>query len=313
MRFAIALIAVAGCTTSEPFEPSPPVTPPGPLPPAWQVSPRGTYHITTSLELTPGDLVDADGLTATLRGFTAHPGATLIALADEAHDPAIAVLRADLSAADLQAVAGWIDAAMSPQGKLVVLGLEYGVSASMKKLDLESELVFTGGIARHHLVAVTIPAYQRRFELGGEPGELLEAMPRISTEGAGLELGEHELAIGVGAYAWDAVDAQSDGVGGIRGALGTATQCNYIALEVALHVAHVTEIQQLCERGLDRVVAHGRAEAAVLKLATLRFERGNVGMDDADLDHVADGFFGGVWTASATAGGPEVSLSPTFE
>ena len=310
---------VAGCVTAEPLPPSPDVEPP-PYVPEWEVAPAGTYRLTTSFEVSPDDLVaDPAALTGSLLGYANHPGATLIAAGDATDDPALAVLRADLPGALLSALPGWIDEAVSPQGRLVVLGLEYGVRGSMNKFDLESELVVQGGIARHHLVAIEFPAYTQRFELGGEPGEALEGMPAITTAGWGLELGDHALATGVGAYAWDAVDAQSASLGGIRGALGTATQCSIVALSVATKcsgascVGHVGELQQLCERGLDQIAVAGRDEASALRFTTLRLQSGHVGMLDDDKDHVADGLFGGVWTAEVHADAGTVELSPTFE
>jgi hypothetical protein len=307
VRITVILAALAvssGCTTTEPFEPSPDVDPPPPAPPPWQVDPAGTYQLATDLEVDPGDIVaSTDALTASLHALGADPGNALISAAEG--DPALVQLRTVASDAQL---AAWITGAVQPQARLGILGMEYAVKALMKHVVLHSELVVTGGIGRHHL----FPAYSRTLAIGGEPGEIVEAMPRLTTsDNGGLELGPHALSLGVGAHAWDAFDAQFSDTGGVRGALGGLTQCAYVGLEVASHLGILAQApaQTVCEHGLDKLVAHGRAEAAGFAFSPLAFDRGDAGMDDANKDHVADSLFGGVW--SLTANGT-VELTATF-
>ena len=318
VRLLVLSLLVTGCVADPSFTPSPTVDP-APYVPPWQITPAGTYRVTTSFDVARGDLVaDPGALTRTLDAYVNHPGLAMLASAATTSDPALAVLHADLPAALQNGLEGWLDEAVNPTGRLAILGIAYSVKLSFEKFDVESELVINRGIARHHLIAIDFPAYQKRFELGGEAGEVIEGMPAITAEGNSLELGEHALAIGIGAYAWDAVDAQVANLGGIRGALGAGTQCTYVALEVATKcigatcVGHLGELQQLCERALDHIVDIGRDEASAFRFTSLRL-RGSAGMLDANKDHVMDGLFGGSWAAQATAGDKTIELAPRFE
>jgi hypothetical protein len=318
VRLLALSLLVTGCVADPAFTPSPTVDP-APYVPPWEITPAGTYRVTTSFDVARGDLVaDPGALTRTLDAYASHPGLTMLSSAAVTNDPALAVLHADLPGSLQAGLEGWIDEAVNPTGRLAILGIAYSVKLSFEKFEVESELVINRGIARHHLIAIDFPAYQKRFELGGEPGEVIEGMPAITADGNSLGLGEHALAMGIGAYAWDSVDAQMADLGGIRGGLGTATQCTYVALEVATKcignscVGHLGELQQLCERALDHVVDVGRDEASAFRFTSLRL-RGSAGMLDANEDHVMDGLFGGAWKAEATSGGKAIELAPRFE
>ncbi len=311
VRHVAALMLLVGCTTPDPWEPSPPVTPPGTQPEVF-IAPKGSYDLTTTFDLSVDALVSSPStLTKTLRAYAGSPGQTLLAATDtSALDGLPLALRGNLST--------WIDESISPLARLSVLGIELGVSSSMNKFTLDSVLVFTNGIARHHLVSIDFTS-SSQFSLGAEPGEDVEAMPAVSTYGNGLEIGDHSLAIGVGGYAWDAIDESLADTGGIRGTLGAATQCTIVALSVATKcvgnscVGHAAELQQICERGLDEISATSRDEAAAFRLRTLHFKRGTAGMSDADKDEIAESLFGGNWTAEISAGGATVATDLRFD
>ncbi len=314
VRHVAVLMLLVGCTTSDPFEPGPQLDPPGTLPTVF-IAPKGSYDVTTTFELSVDALVSSPStLTRSLRAYANSPGQAILAATDtSALDGLPFALRANLST--------WIDEAVSPLARLGVLGIERGVSSSMDKFTLDSVLVFTNGIARHHLVSIdfTPSGVKSRFDLGAETDEHLEAMPATSTYGNGLEIGEHTLAFGVGAYAWDAIDESLAENGGIRGLLGAATQCTIVALSVATRcsggacVGHADELEQICERGLDAIAATGRTEAGAFKMRTVHFQRGTAGMADDDHDEVADSLFGGQWTAEVSAGGATVATQMRFD
>jgi len=316
-RIALLVVA-AGCVTREPSELSPYVEPP-PFVPDVVVSPGGPHRVTTHFELDVEELVAQPAtLTRTLSAFAAAPGATMLTVA--ADSAPLVVLRADLPDALEQRLAGWIDEAVHPLSRLSVLSIEWSVDASFDTFDVESELAFDAGTMTHRLIAVdfTPGGLEQRFELVGAAGDVLEATAPITTAGYGLRIGEHELVVGIGEFAWDAVSANLVEMGGVRGTLGAAMQCSIVALSVATRcdagtcVGHLGELTQLCEQALDEIVIRGRAEAAAFRFVTLGLE-GTAGMDDRNKDGVGEGLFGGTWTLELDAGAGAITTTASFD
>lgn len=308
------LVLAAGCTTLEPPELSPDVEPP-PLVPDVVVAPGGPHRIATLFDLDPGDLVaEPAALTRTLLDYANAPGATMLAAAAEADSAALATLRANLSDAQEQQLAGWIDEAFNPLGRLLIVSVEWSVGEALETFELESELVFTGGNVTHTVLAIdfTRSGLEQRFELTAGEDDIYEATALITTAGYGLTIGEHELAVPVGGFAWDAVSQKFASAGGIRGSLAAATQCAFIALSVATQIGHAFEVNELCERALDQLAVRSRAEAAAFRFESLLL-KGTVGMNDSDRDGVGEGLFGGEWKAEIDAGAGAVAVTARFE
>ncbi len=315
---AVVLLASA-CTTLEPSELSPPVEPP-PLIEDVIVAPGGPHRVMTHFDLDLDALAPGARLTETLTAYANLPGATMLAAADEANVPALATLRADLPDAIEQRLAGWIDESISPLARLSVLSIEYAVERSLAEFDLQSELAFFGDTVTHRLLAIdfTPAGFELRFAIEPVEGEVHSTTAPIMTSNYSLTIGDHELSVGVGGFAWDAVDANMAEMGGLRGVVGALTQCPIVALMVAAKcdgstcVGHVDQLQELCERALDQMVVQGRAEASNLTFVTLGLE-GHAGMNDSNKDGVGESLFGGRWTLKLDTGFATVTSMTTFE
>jgi len=316
-HLAAVLMFASACTTMEASELSPPVEPP-PLVEDVIVAPGGPHRVMTHFELDLPSLVPG-GLTETLTAYANIPGATMLRAADTANVPALATLRADLPDAIEQRLAGWIDEAINPLARLSVLSIEYGVEQSLEEFDLESELAFEGDTVTHRLLAVdfTPAGFEHRFELAPVDDEVHSATAAITTSNYTLTIGDHQLAVGIGGYAWDAVDANMAENGGIRGTLGALTQCPFVALMVAAKcdgstcVGHYDQLEELCERALDQMVVQGRAEASTLRFVKLGL-KGLAGMSDSNKDGVGESI-AGWWTTKLNAGLGTVTSMATFE
>jgi len=316
---AAILLLASACTTQEPVELSPPVEPP-PLVEDVIVAPGGPHRVMTHFELDLDSLAPGAGLTETLTAYANLPGATLLAAADEANVPALATLRADLPDATEQRLAAWIDEAISPLARLSVLSTEYVVQHALGEFDLQSELAFDSETVTHSLLAIdfTPAGFEHRFDIVPVAGEIHSATAPITTSNYSLTIGDHQLAVGIGGFAWDAVDANMAEMGGIRGLLGALTQCPVVALMVSTKcdgnacVGHFDQLQELCERALDQMVVAGRAEASNLKFVKLGL-KGSAGMNDSNKDGVGEGLFAGRWTTKLNAGLGTVTSMATFE
>ena len=315
-----ALVAASGCMALEPSELSPPVEP-GPYVPDRVVVPGGPHRVATRFALDLGALVPGPGrLTRTLRAYANTPGATMLAVADAANVAALATLRADLPDALEQRLGAWIDESLTALSRLSVLSIQVAVDEALDDFELESELAFAGDTVTHRLIAIDFApgGLDHRFVLEASADNVLEATAAVTTAGYGLTIGEHELTVGLGGFAWDAVSANLGELGGIRGTLGAATQCPIVALMVAARceggtcVGHLDELTALCERTLDQIAVLGRAEAAELRFAPLGLT-GTAGMDDGNQDGVGEGFFGGAWAAELDAGAGAIMMTAPFD
>lgn len=320
VHYLVLLLVASGCVIREPSEISPPVEPP-PFVPDPVVAPGGPYRVATHFELEVDALVPQSAtLTETLHAYGNAPGATMIAVADADGAAPLATLRADLPDALEQRLAGWIDESINPLSRLAVLSIEWSVGNTFETFDLDSELAFEGNTATHRLIAVdfTPSGIEQRFEIVGSPDDVLEATATITTAGYGLTIGEHELAVGIGGLAWDAVSANLVEMSGIRGTLGAATQCSIVALMVATKcdggtcVGHVGELNQLCEQALDGIATRGRAEAAAFRFDTLGL-KGTAGMDDSNRDGVGEGLFAGTWKVALDSGAGTITTTAKFD
>src|SRR5512140_1535482 len=276
----------------------------------------GVYQVRSKIDVTAEAVLPepAEELVVTLRDFSVHPGHTMFDLADQAGVPAVSELRAVLPDVLESRIDGWIDDEIA---KLTIDGVPVTQLAAqaaavaetaLTQFELDSELQLDGATATHRLTAIDFaPAgLDARLTLDAEI-----AAPATATSRAGkLAIGDHRFGLAYGEYIWrasDAAIAQQFG-GGIRATLGSAVNCARLAQTIAnkcvlgVCVGHTSQLDELCERGLDEVVDVAHDNVADLRFDVLHFTAGSARLAYTSGDGIADSLTSGVWTAEINAG-----------
>lgn len=315
MRFLLSLalwVPVAACLPvgTEAEEPASPPAPPPVEPPAL----TGTLHVTTHVSLTPELLFPTpiEDVVVSLRAFSTAPAHTLLTLADEAGVPALSELRTVLPAALESRLEGWIDAEIAKVklGGVPIPQLAGQAAAlaetTLTEVALHSDLTLAAGqSASHRLRALDFSPAGLAYvvPVGALPQEVVSATATFTQHQTGVALGAHTFGVRYGAHAWAAVDAAIAAQTGasLRETLGQAIECPALAQAVAskcvlgVCVGHAAALTEVCERGLDEVVARARAEMEALRLEAIALEAGRATI-------VGDALTEGVWTAKLNGG-----------
>jgi hypothetical protein len=276
----------------------------------------GAYQVRSTIDVTAEAVLPApaEELVVTLRDFSVHPGHTLIDLADQAGVPAVSELRALLPDVLESRLDGWLDDEIA---KLRIDGVPVtqlaGQAAALAetaltRFELDSELQLDGDHATHRLTAIDLVPAGLATRLALEV-EISAEAPMTSRAGQ-LSIGDHRFGLAYGDYLWRAVDAEIAARfgGGIRATLGRAVDCPRLAQTIAnkcvlgVCVGHATQLDELCERGLDEVVGIAQDNIAELRFDVLHFQAGSARLVDSSGDGVADALANGVWTAEINAG-----------
>lgn len=292
-----------------------------PVPPPPPATARGVYAVRSTFDLTASAVLPepAYEVVATLHDFSAEPAHTLIDLAEAAGVPAVAELRAALPDSLESRLEGWLDDQIEtvtidgvpvPQlaGQLAALA-----ETPLSQFALESELDVRacGAPAAHKLMKLDFaPAgLDAQLPLADLPAEVGTAAPAATCADGALSLGDHRFGLPYGAYAWQAIEAQVTAQYGapLRALLGGAVNCPAVANAIAskcvlgICVGHRAELTELCERGLDEVVARARGKMESLRFDAIRLEAGTAELSQRGVDGVAARLAGGVWTAQIDA------------
>lgn len=312
MRLLAAVLVVSACTQPPEIELDP-LNPYGdqePPPEPWLSSASGTYYVQTQVD------VDDNAHATTLRQYIDTPGATLIAAADAAQVPALATLYATLPSGAFAQLPAWFDEAV--RGNAVGFLGVYAIAASLQALPnealIESTLVIDGDHVTQTLGAIyfDVTALDDRFELGGVDGEIIEAETTAtfspSTWGGDMELAANELVVAYGEYSYQLVEKR-DAPMTVRGSIGSLTMCPLVAVAVANKCSgscavYVPLLTELCEGGLDAMLAETRAQLGALEL---RFKGGHAALVDDDHDGIANSLTG-QWSMAAPGISPSQLL-----
>jgi len=276
----------------------------------------GAYQVRSKIDVTVEAVLPApaEELVITLHDFSVHPGHTLIDLADQAGVPAVSELRAVLPDVLESQLDGWIDGEIA---KLRIDGVPVtqlaGQAAALAEtaltqFELDSELQLDAGRATHRLTAIDFaPAgLDARLALETE----ISASTLTTSRAGQLSIGDHRFGLAYGEYIWRAADAEiaKQFGGGIRAALGSAIDCPHLAQTIAnkcvlgVCVGHASQLDELCERGLDEVVGIAHDRIAELRFDALHIAAGSARLVDTSGDGIADALANGVWTAEINAG-----------
>jgi hypothetical protein len=293
-------------------------TPENPVP---QSADKGPYAVASTVDFTVEAVLPAQAelVVVTLRAFSENPAAGLIAAADAAGVPAVKTLYDAIPGIIKDKIEGWINTEIAkikingktlPQyaGEMAALA-----ETALTQFELDSSLTMKPGEATHTLtgldfgpagIDVTIP-------IDGLAADILTQHPTITVaEGGALSFGDQRFGLHVGDYAWQMlnhVSTQTFG-GDIRNVMGKAMNCPALAHTIATKcvlsacVGHETELEQICERGLDQIVNVVHDRFTAYNIDAFHFKTGSARLVDDDQDGVADRIVDGVWDGELNIG-----------
>jgi hypothetical protein len=305
---------------SNPTNPTPPPPPPPPPPPICE-----DYALTSTFDVTaealiPGPAYDALQL---VRGVRQDPAGTMFMLLDEAGVPIIGTIRDLLPGVLEDKLEDWMNDALTQVGIADELDFIIAMSeTTLTKFDLESELVLdptsgnrTSGV--HHARSLRFHPPELDDVVVTLPVGLVLSPVTVERESMGqshtLVLGTHSFSLGFGQYAYAGLEAiveQRTG-GSLREWLSTVAQCPVVAQAVASRcilsacVGHAEELEELCEKGLDKVAEEIRDRFVALDYEAIRFEEGRASLTTSGLGN-------GVWQAQIDVGQGLRSVPATF-
>lgn len=330
---AIALVLLPACGPDS----QPPAESSGDVPLA------GTYQVTSSIEVpalaaVPGAPGDALRLVDDL---ATNPAGAILDLAGEAGVPALDTLQAILPDPLEAEIEGWMNehlasATVDGVSPVQELGeLDAIIRSVVLRWQLRSELDLDapdGGT--HAPVAIAFDVLDEPIVIPVEVTAPVTAASGVTAtiawpDGAGgparVAIGDHAMGVPFGHYALRAIGAVLEaryGVADVREVLGQVVDCRALAESVASRclgpacVGHAAELSAVCGGGLDEAAARIEDRVLALDYRAIHFASGTAGATGAAVDGsghaTADGFTGGVWTATVDLGQGEAEATATF-
>lgn len=293
----------------------------------------GSYEIVTTVDVSSSPLLPGviGGSLAALTELTEDPAGTLLAVLDEANLPVLDQLLAVLPDVLVDQLAGFIN-------DFVFDRVVEGIPATQLLTDLVGDL--SGILTRFELVSILelSPMDERgatsgshrlsgvQFEWRGGP--LLVDTPALlddltvandvvgsATFGGGdgvLGIGNHAFHLPLGDFAQLGIALamqQTFGVADLRAAVGAIFDCPALAESVATRclgpicVGNQDTLLQVCESGLDLVVAEIEERITAFDFTEIRFAQGDAVLRDAAddggaVDGIIDSIERGNWECS---------------
>jgi hypothetical protein len=318
----------AGQVLVLPLDPKPAPTPPAPL------ATNGTYQLSSTIDVEAQQLLPGTAYEAVqiLEGLRDNPAMTLFDLAEESGVPAVGTIRDALPSALESRLYGWINGYVwgvtTGDGTIahVIDAVLAAAQTDVGYVQLESTLSVNDGIGQHRLDNVTLDVAGRSLSYDVAPlagvGVALD-VPVTATVSADnhLSIGAHTFGFPYGAIAWRALEDQVNARYGtdLRGLLGRQLDCPGMAHEIATTcywgqcVGHESQLNSICEQGLDYAVAKARAKVESAAVDPIALDAGTATMNDWLLsDNVCSSIDGGVWTARLDIGNGLRSAPATF-
>jgi hypothetical protein len=302
--------------------------------PAAPMTTNGTYALASTVDveaqaLLPGSAYEAVQI---LQGLRDRPAETLFDLAEEAGVPAVGTIRDALPGPLESRLYGWIDGYIqgvtTGDGTIatVINSVVSAAQTDVAYIGLDSTLAINNGVAQHRLDTVTIELPGRALSYDVAPlaavgVELDVAVTATVSESNALTLGAHAWTFPYGKLVWRAIEDQVVAQYGtdLRGLLGRQVDCAGMAADIAdtcywgQCVGHETELNQICNAGLDYAVQKVRAKVESAQVQPLALDAGTATMYDADLsDSVCSVIDSGAWTARLDLGHGLRSAPATF-
>jgi len=313
---------------------------PDPLPEP--VTLTGTYQVTSEFAVpatvaAPGPLGDSLRL---LHQLSVNPASALLDLADSAGVPAVGTLRTVLPSALEDELEGWMNGYLetatvdgaSPLAQIRAIDAQ--IRSVLLDWDLESTLVLPATGPGTHAPDALV------FSAAGEPVVIPVDFTAPVTAGTGVvatvsfpagaspavAIGDHAMGIPFGSYALRAIDftlQQVYGVADLRDVLGQAVDCGALAASVAdecvamVCVGHETELQAICEGGLDEAAAQLEERIHSIDFQAIHFESGTatavgIAVDAPTGAASATRLDAGTWAATIDLGQEPEAATATF-
>lgn len=317
----------------------------------------GVYELSSYFDLTSTGVfpdVANDTLKA-LSNFKEHPTQTMVDLLAAAKVPVVPTVLNAIPSFIRDYVLGYIDDHMVKSlYKSVPFAKNLtGMLDDLASITTKFELVTTldlpqgnaiGDIQASHTFAGVAYNWSDKRNVINAP-EVLKSLEKQSVkanavslekrspelESARLKLGDHVFTVPIGSFALLAANKLMNdkfGAADLRDALGKVIDCAALADDVSkrcidpvgpgrICVDHKTEIQNLCNVGLDIVVGVVQGQIKRLDLPLLHMKEGNAQMWDAPapkgaLDATIDRIDHGYWTATVNVGSTEKTILATF-
>jgi hypothetical protein len=297
---------------------------------------EGVYEVTSPFDLTGSDVLpgQVDDALRAITDFTENPAGTLIELAAASGGPATSTALDFVPSAVRDQVEDWIndyvfdrvfEGVPATENLAAIVGQ---ASAMLQKFDLVTELSLGapgagGAIAGMHGVrGIAWDLVDERLAVDLPP-ELDTPATRAAVAGdvAGVDLtlDDHAFAVPLGGLVvvgLNTILMTELGVPDLRGALGAIVDCPGLAADVGDHcisfvcVGHETELQGLCDAGLDAIVDQVEGKLRVITMKALQFRSGAGALHSSGgvIDAIADG----IWDAMMDLGNGATPVMATF-
>jgi hypothetical protein len=317
----------------------------------------GKYELASYFDLTSAGVfpdVANDTLKA-LSNFKEHPSQTMVDLLDAAKVPVVPTVLNAIPPFIRDRVLGYIDDHIikSFYSKVPFAQNLTAMLDDMASITTKFELVTnldlpvgdsTGNSQASHTFAGVAYNWSDKRNVINAP-EVLKDLEKQSVaanavslekrspelESARLKLGDHKFNVPIGSFAVLAIDKlvkDKFGSNNLRDALGKVIDCAAVADDVSkrcidppgpgkICVDHKSEIEGLCNIGLDVLVGTLQGQIKRLDLPLLHMKEGAAQMWDAPapkgpLDATIDRIDHGYWTATVNVGKSEKTILATF-
>jgi hypothetical protein len=277
---------------------------------------RGTYEVTTTLDLTAASVAPepANEALTTLAQLRDDPTALFFTLLETAGVPLVHELRSALPDVVEDQLADWIDAALTAAGlRDEVDAILTRAQTVLTQVDVVSiidvQAPDADGYARaEHTVSelhwAPIDGVDMSAPVVVDISDSMDSWAESSRYSTEIVFGKHGFAgIEYGELAWQAINQQMiDRTGlDVRGHLGAVADCPAIAASVADNcilgqcVGHEATLTDLCELGLDAAVDQVHEQIAAYRFDGLILDSGAASV-------TSRGFPKGIWSARLDTG-----------
>lgn len=318
---------------------------------------HGTYELYNTFDLTSaGVLPDVANTTLkALSDFRESPSSTIVQLLDAANIPVVDQVLSVIPGAIKNLVFGYIDDHVfkALYAKVPVTKQITGVLDDLASIVTKFELVTTldmpegdavGDARSTHTIKGMAYNWDEKRHVIDAPELVAKltaqtaktnavALDKLSSEleSGRLQIGDHRFSIPIGSFAVYAAEKLAQdkyGATSLRNAVGKIVNCKALAEDVAARcidpigpgkvcVGHATEIENMCNVGLDVLVGVVIGQVKALDIPLLHLEEGTAQMWDAPeeggpLDAIVSRIDKGFWTAKVNAGKEEKPILATF-
>lgn len=316
-----ALATLAACATEEPVDAAwddTLGTPNSPVPE------DDSYAVVTRLQIgfAPSQL---DGALADVRAFAQNPARALLAQGGAPVQALLGVLPMALK----DRLEAWLNTELDKakiSGKTLrqFAGDVATITETvLTQFTIESSLTITPAGVTHTLTGLNFRplGVDIIVPVGGLKADtLMQNTTGTVAEYGALTLGEQRFSLAFGAHAWQGINLATESLfgGDLGAALVGGLDCRTVAQTVAskcysgVCVGHTTELQAICEAGIDSLVDKLAARVPGFKLDAFSFTHGTGRLVDDNRNGVAERITDGAWDVRVDTGTGVRTIPGTF-